>query len=177
LLAALTGLAGCRDNKTVSTSGAIQPAGSSAAATTTAAKQARTTPRALTITVGGLLVSLRQSGVPAGGRYQLNLKALNASDVTMTVPIIGNTPKLMKRDGTRVAGTQTASGFGPGARRTATDVIGGKALNRKRAKDADKLPPHTSATGVIWTTKPTAGQGYYVRWDLGQGRVAIIRLP
>lgn len=182
LASAPIGIAGC------STKTAGPAALSSAALSTVASSPATSTgqgvvptqrvlPRAQHIVLSGLVATLRQTGVASDGRYRIDLVAENSTDATMQVPVIRNTPKLLDRNGKRVKGTVSASGFGPGARRNATDVAGGSTLNRKRPKTADVLPPHTSAVGVIWASRPLASKGYSVQWGLGNGRVAVFKLP
>ena len=182
LASALIGIAGC-SNKTAGpatrsltvssavASGATTPAGQ------VAVQPRRVLPRAQRLVLSGLVATLRQTGVPSDGRYRIDLAAENSTDATMQVPVIGNAPRLLDRNGKRVKGAVSASGFGPGARRKATDVVDGRAINRKRANSSDVLPPHTSAVGVVWANDSFAGKGYSVRWNLGRRRVAVFRLP
>lgn len=182
LACALVGIAGC-SNKTAgppapSVAGPSTHVNGTTAPTGQEALQPRRIlPRAQRLVLSGLVTTMRQTGAPSNGRYRIDLVAKNSTGATMQVPVIGNTPTLLDRNGKRVKGAVLASGFGPGARRNATDLVGGSAINGKRAKTADVLPPRMSAVGVVWASHSVTGKGYSVRWDLGDGRTAVFKLP
>ena len=170
LAAALAALAGCSGSQPTGTD---RTPAQTAVGRTAGAAASKGQYRLL----GGLLVSLRQSGVPTNGRYQLNLRAENTTDASMTIPIVGNPPVLLDSSGARVSGATGGSGFGAGARRNATDIVGGPKVNRTRPANSDVLAPHAIAIGVVVASSSPNGKGYRVLWTLGPSRAASFKLP
>jgi hypothetical protein len=137
-------------------------------------------PRAQVMVVQGLMVSMAAppsaESAPVGGHYQIFLRAKNSTSATMTLPVVGNPPRMLSLSGDPVTGVTGATGFGPGARRQNDLQRGAKSL-RPQAGKSDALPPGAYVTGVLTTNFNPAGHHFVVKWDFGAGRAAAFQLP
>jgi hypothetical protein len=139
-----------------------------------------TRPKPQVLVVRGLVVSMSAppSGAttpPAGG-YQILLRAKNSTEATISLPVIGNPPRMLDRSGNPIAGVIAGTGFGPGARRQ-NDLQRSARDLRPRPGANEGLPAGAYVTGVLSTKFNPAGHNYQIKWDFGEGRVATFQLP